>query len=288
MAQGMEFRWRNSREKMLADEEELAQLVADSQKAYETEQLIKANANIPNVLAKQALNWRNSREKMLADEAELAQLDYDMQKAHEMDQLIKANANATKAYKLMELGNQLNSSEAMQDVQKTLLGQKEMEAQREDAERQRWMELEKQQEERKSSIQNDPRMQMAAMLAMGGQSGALQNLLVSSVQQDIAKEEKARAEKKQAQTQMDALENSVSNSLTLLAGMNQDQIDKFKSYTLPTFRSRFLELEDAGAVSRLGGLDSWMAEFDKFGAKGNDKRNAANKKKNRDSKLGFK
>ena len=273
----MEFRWRNSREKMLADEEELAQLVADSQKAYETEQLIKANANIPNVLAKQALNWRNSREKMLADEAELAQLDYDMQKAHEMDQLIKANANATK--QINGFRNQM--SEAAQQVQQQMVAD-------ENIERQRWMELEREEAERRGRFQNDPRMQMAAMLAMGGQSGALQNLLVSSVQQDIAKEEKARAEKKQAQTQMDALENSVSNSLTLLAGMNQDQIDKFKSYTLPTFRSRFLELEDAGAVSRLGGLDSWMAEFDKFGAKGNDKRNAANKKKNRDSKLGFK
>lgn len=224
-------------------------------------------------------NWRNSREKMLADEAELAQLDYDTQKAHEMEQLIEANANATKAYKLMELGNQLNSSEAMQDVQKTLLGQKEVEAKREEAERQRLMELEKQQEERKSRIQNDPRMQIAAMLAMGGQAGALQNLLISSVQQDIAKEEKARAEKKQAQTQMDALENSIGNSLTFLSGMNQDQIDKFMLYTLPTFRAKYHELEDAGAVSRLGGIKAWDDVFAQFKKSGKNKSNKAKQDK---------
>ena len=108
----------------------------------------------------------------------------------------------------------------MEDVQRTLLGQKEIEAQKEAAERQRWQELERQEAERKARFSNDPRMQMAAMLAMGGQPGALQSLLVSSVQQDIQKEEKDRAAKKQLQSQMDALENGINNDLMYLAGMN--------------------------------------------------------------------
>ena len=210
---------------------------------------------------------------------EVARLQAAEQDAQDLDHLIRANAKATQQFKLMELGDQLNSSEAMEDVQRTLLGQKEIEAQKEAAERQRWQELEQQEAERKARISNDPRMQMAAMLAMGGQPGALQSLLVSSVQQDIQKEEKERAAKKQAQTQMDALENSISNSLTFLSGLNKDQIDKFMLYTLPTFRAKFHELEDAGAVSRLGGLKSWEDVFSKFKKSGKDKQDKINQNK---------
>ena len=215
---------------------------------------------------------------------EVARLQAAEQDAQDLDQLIRANAKATQQYKMMELGAQLNSSEALQQVQEDIVG---AEAMKREAEMQRWKELEQQEAERKARFQNDPRMQMAAMLAMGGQPGALQSLLVSSVQEDIQKEEKARAVKKQAQTQMDALENSIGNSLTLLSGMNQDQIDKFMLYTLPTFRAKYHELEDAGAVSRLGGLKSWEDVFAQFKQSGKNKRNAANKKKNRNSKLGF-
>ena len=231
-------------------------------------------------------NWRNSREKMLADEAELAQLDYDTQKAHEMDQLIQANANATRAYKLMELGDQLNSSEAMADVQKTLLGQKEMEAQQEEAERQRWLELEKQDAERKARIQNDPRMQIAAMMAMGGQPGALSSLLASSVQQDIQREEKLAAAKKQAQNQMDALENSINNDLMYLAGMNNDRREKAMAVSIPLFEARMKELTDLGAVSRMGGLDAWKKLFDQFKSKGDAKKSNAKKGKEKKEQEG--
>lgn len=213
-------------------------------------------------------NWRNSREKMLADEAELAQLDYDTQKAYEMEQLIEANANATKAYKLMELGNQLNSSEAMQDVQKTLLGQKEVEAKREEAERQRLMELEKQQEERKSRIQNDPRMQIAAMLALGGQPSALSSMLVSSVQGDYQKAEKAKADAEAAQRQLDAIENGIKNDITLLAGMNQSQRDKVLKMSKPLFFANMEKLIAQGAKPNLS-LAQWTDLFGEFESKGN-------------------
>lgn len=212
---------------------------------------------------------------------EVARLQAAEQDAQDLDQLIRANAKATQQYKMMELGDQLNSSDALQQVQEGIVG---AEAMKREAEMQRWKELEQQEVERKARFQNDPRMQMAAMLAMGGQPGALQSLLVSSVQEDIQKEEKARAVKKQAQTQMDALENSIGNSLTLLSGMNQDQIDKFMLYTLPTFRAKYHELEDAGAVSRLGGLKSWEDVFKQFQTSGKNKQNKAKQNKANDHK----
>lgn len=213
------------------------------------------------------------------NEDEAIRLEAARQDAEDLDQLVRANANAANAFKLMELGDQLNSSEAMADVQKTLLGQKEMEAQKEEAERQHWMELEKQEAERKARIQNDPRMQMAAMLAMAGQPGALTNLLTSSVQQDIQKEEKEKAAKKQAQSQMDALENGINTDLMYLAGMNRDQRDKAMAVSIPLFEAKMKELTDLGAVSRMGGLDAWKKLFEQFKAKAVGKKAAANKKK---------
>lgn len=210
---------------------------------------------------------------------EVARLQAAEQDVQDLDQLIRANAKATQQYRQMELGDQLNSSEAMEDVQRTLLGQKEIEAQKEAAERQRWQELEKQEAERKARFSNDPRMQMAAMLAMGGQPGALQSLLVSSVQQDIQKEEKDRAAKKQLQSQMDALENGINNDLMYLAGLNNDQRDKALAVSLPLFRAKMKELEDAGAVSRMGGLKSWEKIFTDFRQKGQTKKDNAKRSK---------
>lgn len=207
---------------------------------------------------------------------EVARLQAAEQDAQDLDKLVRANANATQYVKMMELGDQLNGSEAMQQVQEGIVG---AEAMKREAEMQRWKELERQEAERKAKISNDPRMQMAAMLAMGGQPGSLQNLLVSSVQQDIAKEEKDSAAKKQLQSQMDALENGINNDLMYLAGMNNDQREKALAVSLPLFRAKMKELEDAGAVSRMGGLASWEKLFEQFKAKGTGKRNAANKKK---------
>lgn len=207
---------------------------------------------------------------------EVARLQAAEQDAQDLDQLIRANAKATQQYKMMELGDQLNSSEAMQQVQEDIVG---AEAMKREAEMQRWQELERQEAERKAKFSNDPRMQMAAMLAMGGQPGALQNLLVSSVQQDIAKEEKDRAAKKQLQSQMDALENGINNDLMYLAGMNNDQIDKALSVSIPLFKAKLQELTDAGATSRMGGMDAWNKIIEDFKKKGQKKKDNANRNK---------
>lgn len=217
------------------------------------------------------------------NDEELVRMEAARQDAQDLAQLQKANANATRAYDWMALGEQLGTSGAYQEA---MAKQAAAEAEKA-ADMQRIKELQEKIEAKKARMREDPRMQVAAMMAMGGQPGALQSLLVSSVQQDMQKEEKERAAKKQAQTQMDALENSIGNSLTFLSGLNQDQIDKFMLYTLPTFRAKFHELEDAGAVSRLGGIKSWNDVFDKFKASGTNKRISANRKKNRNSKLGF-
>lgn len=208
-------------------------------------------------------------------EDEIARLEAAKNDAEELAQLQKANQNATRAVNWMELGEQLGTSGAYQEA---MANQAAQEAQKQ-ADMQRIQELQNKIAERKKAVMDDPRMQMAAMLAMGGQPGALQSLLVSSIQQDITKEEKERAAKKQLQTQMDALENGINNDLMYLASMNNDQREKAMAVSLPLFRAKMKELEDAGAVSRMGGLEAWEKLFKQFEAKGAGKRNAANKKK---------
>ena len=136
--------------------------------------------------------------------------------------------------------------------------------------------------QKKARMREDPRMQVAAMMAMGGQPGALQSLLVSSVQQDMQKAEKAAAAKKDAQSKMDALENSLNTDLMYLAGMNGDQIDKALSVSIPLFKAKMQELTDAGATSRMGGIDAWNKIIEDFKKKGQTKK--ANAKRSKETK----
>lgn len=213
-------------------------------------------------------NWKDDTRRLIDEAIGPNTVDAAKLYATQLDKLIQANANATQQIN----GFRSQMSDAAQQVQKQMVAD-------ENVERQRWLELEREEAERRGRFQNDPRMQMAAMLAMGGQPGALQSLLVSSVQQDIQKEEKERAAKKQLQSQMDALENGINNDLMYLAGMNNDQRDKALAVSLPLFRAKMKELEDAGAVSRMGGMAAWEKLFDQFKTSGKNKRNVANKNK---------
>jgi hypothetical protein len=133
--------------------------------------------------------------------------------------------------------------------------------------------------ERKKAVMNDPRMQIAAMLAMGGQPSALSSMLVSDLQKDIQTKQKKADEKKAAQRELDALENSLSTSMMVLSKTDKDQIDRFKNVTLPIFWNKFHELTDAGAVSRMGGVDAWNNELKQFDTKGKAKSNKAEQDK---------
>ena len=212
------------------------------------------------------------------NEEELVRMEAARQDAQDLAQLQKANANATRAYDWMALGEQLGTSGAYQEAMAKQAAQEAEKA----ADMQRIKELQEKVEAKKARMREDPRMQVAAMLAMGGQPGALQSLLVSSVQQDMQKEEKAAAAKKDAQNKMDALENSLNTDLMYLAGMNGDQIDKALSVSIPLFKAKLQELSDAGATSRMGGIEAWDKIIEDFKKKGQKKK--ANAKRSKETK----
>ena len=215
------------------------------------------------------------------NEEELVRMEAARQDAQDLAQLQKANANATRAYDWMALGEQLGTSGAYQEAMAKQAAQEAEKA----ADMKRIQELQEKIEAKKARMREDPRMQVAAMLAMGGQPGALQSLLVSSVQQDMQKEEKAAAVKKDAQAKMDALESSLNNDLMYLAGTNSDQIKMALDVTVPVFEAKLQELIDAGATSRMGGLAAWKKKIDDFRREGLKKKAKAIQKQNTTNSL---
>ena len=211
-------------------------------------------------------------------EDEIARLEAAKNDAEELAQLQKANQNASRAVNWMELGEQLGTSGAYQEA---MANQAAQEAQKQ-ADMQRIQELQNKIAERKKAVMNDPRMQIAAMLAMGGQPSALSSMLVSDLQKDIQAKQKKADEMKAAQRELDALESSLSSTMMVLSKTDRDQIDRFKNVTLPIFWNKFHELTDAGAVSRMGGVEKWNNELKQFEQSGTNKRKAAKKKKDDD------
>ena len=203
----------------------------------------------------------------------------NVRRMEEIAHLRQAQDNAARTLKRMELGNQLGEPGIYREVVANKFAEDAQATEREQ-DFARIKQLQDSIAERKARLQSDPRMQIAAMMAMGGQPGALQSMLISSVQQDLQKEEKARALKKDAQSKMDALENSINNDLMYLAGMNKDQRAKALSVSIPLFEAKMKELIDAGATSRMGGLDAWKKLFEQFKTigKGKDDRAAEDKK----------
>lgn len=212
-------------------------------------------------------------------EDEIARLEAAKNDAEELAQLQKANQNANRAVNWMELGEQLGTSGAYQEA---MANQAAQEAQKQ-ADMQRIQELQNKIAERKKAVMDDPRMQIAAMLAMGGQPSALSSMLVSSVQGDIQAKQKAADAKDRADKEMEALEKGLQNDLMYLASMNKDQRKKVLEVSLPMFRTKFKELEALGARSLMGGLGAWENKFKGFlsvgkGKEAKAKANAENTK----------
>lgn len=129
---------------------------------------------------------------------------------------------------------------------------------------QRLKELEAQMQERDRKIQkmmDDPKMQLAVAMAMYGDNGLLQSMLVNN------KEESST----QNQTNMDSLEDKMANDIFALGGASDDEFDKIVGALIPLYKDRFSELEGKGARSRLGGWDAWeqaiLGSKGAFGAK---------------------
>lgn len=135
------------------------------------------------------------------------------------------------------------------------------------AARARWLELENKFAQRT----HNPKMKMAAMLAMAGQPGALQSALSLGFQGG-----------KEAQSEMDSLETSIANDLFALAGASDDDYDKLTSAIIPLYRSKFEELLGKGAKSRMGNNwdAGWGMHFESRNAKRQGRKaKAAQKKK---------
>ena len=131
----------------------------------------------------------------------------------------------------------------------------------------RLKELKAQMQERDRKFQkmmDDPNMQLAVAMAMYGDNGMLQSMIVNN------KEESST----QNQTNMDSLEDKMAEDIFALGNASDDQFDKIVGALIPLYQDRFAELEGKGARSRLGGWDAWEQAI--LGAKGAFNKNKAN------------
>ena len=160
-------------------------------------------------------------------------------------------------------------------AQSALYGNMEDEAVRE-AELKELAQLKAEREKR----MNDPKLKMAAMLAMAGQPGAIQSLLTN----DLTK----GGTKSQAQSDMDALEEKIVNDMFALASADKDTYQKLTAGLLPLYRSKWEELAGKGGKSRMGGSDwesGWAKIIAGLGATRASRNAAASKKKNEKTTL---
>ena len=245
--------------------------------------------NIPDLAAIQQRNAEARRQAaQAAEDSVMNGPNAWMVKPFEQNAAAEAEAeafqNSSQAY------NQVMQNQMAKEAQETTDKIERFKQLQQDMEqkKQRLAELKQQENERWQKYRDDPRFQVAAMLAAGGNGGALQSLIVSDLQKEIQEEQRQADAKKAAQRELDALESSLSSTMMVLSKTDRDQIDRFKNVTLPIFWNKFHELTDAGAVSRMGGIDAWNNELKQFDTKGKAKSEEANRKKNRDSKLGFK
>ena len=110
-----------------------------------------------------------------------------------------------------------------------------------------------------AKITNDPKMRMAAMLMMAGQPGALQAFLTEGSKGGVS----------EAQSSLDELEKSMANDMFGLVGLSNSDYDKLTGALIPIYKSKWEELVNKGARSRLGNdwASAWGTHFER-GAKG--------------------
>lgn len=140
----------------------------------------------------------------------------------------------------------------------------------------RLKELEMARETKMQKFRDNPKFQMAAMLAMAGQPGALQALISEGAKSGNS-----------PQSDMDALEKSMTNDIFALASADADQAEKIMTALVPLYKSRFEEIQGKGGMSRLGGWDAWEKAIRGAKARKAEKKAKADAEHNRNTKLGF-
>lgn len=168
----------------------------------------------------------------------------------EREQLGLAESEALKARRALRLQNDLAGARQA--------GQDRM---AEQAQMARWLEL----ENKFANRTMDPRMKMAAMLAMAGQPSILQQMFTSD-----------STSGKEAQGEMDTLEASMANDMFALVRADNDTYDKLTGAIIPLYRSKFEDLLKKGAKSRMGA--SWDAGWGIHLSRSEDERKRRKKK----------
>ena len=176
----------------------------------------------------------------------------------EREQFGLAESEALKARRALRLQNDLaGARQAGQDLMA------------EQAQMARWLEL----ENKFANRTMDPRMKMAAMLAMAGQPSILQQMFVSD-----------STSGKEAQSEMDSLEASMANDMFALVKADNDTYDKLTGAIIPLYKSKFEDLLKKGAKSRMGA--SWDAGWGLHLSRSEDERKLRkNRNKNREDGL---
>ena len=124
-----------------------------------------------------------------------------------------------------------------------------------DAQRARDLARFKELESRRQKRMKNPNLRMAAMLAMAGQPGALQSMIMAEEMGGSAKGAS------NAQAEMDALEEKMANDMFALSTASPSNRRQMSSMLSTIYESNFKELENKGANSRFGGWDAWLDQF---------------------------
>lgn len=146
---------------------------------------------------------------------------------------------------------------------------------------QRFQELEAERNEylakQKAFIEN-PNTQMAIGMALGGQPGALMSLIMENGKGDAGKVS-------QYQSEMDNLEKDMMIDIAALGGYNKAERTKLQKMLQTVYASKFEELLDKGAMSRMGGWPAWLEYLGATQADVNAAKAEAERKKNRNSRV---
>lgn len=172
----------------------------------------------------------------------------------EREQLGLAESEALKARRALRLQNDLAGAR-----------QAEQDRMAEQAQMARWMELENKFAKRTMN----PRMKMAAMLAMAGQPSILQQMFTSD-----------STSGNEAQGEMDTLEASMANDMFALAGADNDTYDKLTGALIPLYKSKYEDILKKGAKSRMG--TSWDEGWGLHLSRGKAERQRRKKKRDDD------
>lgn len=161
-----------------------------------------------------------------------------LREQREREQLGLVESEARKARRTLQFQNAMDAAKQAEEAEAA-----------ENAQRARWLQL----EDKFAHRTMNPKMKMAAMLAMGGQPGALQQMFISD-----------DTNGKEAQSAMDNLEASIANDMFALASADKDTFAKLTGAILPLYKSKFEELLSKGAKSRMGGdwATGWGSHFE--------------------------